>query len=299
MVQIIPKTTKAMAPAVGFSQKQEVAAPVVDLGKFTPEQMDLITRVVAPGATRDELRLFLYRCDSLGLDPLKPGQIHFIKYGNNPGSVVVGIEGFRARAVRTGKLQGIKRGAIKDEKGKLIGAWAEVSRKDWSNVAREEVPLDEYSTGKSSWAKMPETMIKKCAEAAALRMAFPDDLGGVYEQAELDRQIEIDNNTPPSITPGEPGEFDGVPGWRSDNIAWGQWKGRSFDWVYENLGPKRMADYVERLEGNGKAASDTDCAVFVADCSTYLGKKEIEATKPKADEDDVPKDWEREPGSDG
>jgi phage recombination protein Bet len=154
---------------------------------WTPEQLKLITDTVAKGATKNELDLFLYRCRNMGLDPLKPGQIHFVKYGQGPGSVVIGIEGFRAIAGRTGKLSGIKRGALKDESGKLVGAWAEVFRSDWQHSAREEVPLSEYNKGSGTWAKMPETMIKKVAEAAALRMAFPDVLGGVYTQEEMDQ----------------------------------------------------------------------------------------------------------------
>ncbi len=138
-----------------------VATKKTEMLDWTPEQMKLITDVVARGATKDELQLFLYRCKNMGLDPLKPGQIYFVKYGNGPGTIVVGIEGFRARAGKTGKLSGIKRGAIRDEKGTLVGAWAEVYRSDWKECAREEVPLNEYSTGKAGWLKMPETMIKK------------------------------------------------------------------------------------------------------------------------------------------
>lgn len=176
------------------------------LEDFSKEQLDLITRTIAKGATPDELKLFLYRCKQLGLDPLKPGQIHFIKYGQGPGSIVVGIEGFRAKAVRTGKLSGIKRGAIRDDKGKCVGAWAEVYRSDWQHPAREEVPLSEYDTGRGVWTDMPETMIKKVAEAAALRMAFPDDLGGVYEKAEMDQAEKKGGR----VLPQAPEEGDGI-----------------------------------------------------------------------------------------
>lgn len=158
-----------------------------NLPDYTPEQIKLITEVVAKGATQDELKLFLYRCQNLGLDPLKPGLIHFVKYGSGPGSIVIGIDGFRARANRTGKLAGINRGVVRDNNGKCVGAWAEVHRSDWSHPAREEVTLAEYNTGKAMWARMPETMIKKVAEAAALRMAFPDELGGVYSTEEMDQ----------------------------------------------------------------------------------------------------------------
>jgi len=166
---------------------------------YTPDQLQLIKTTVAKNATNDELGLFLYRCKLLELNPLKPGQIHFVKYGTGAPTIVIGIEGFRSIAARTGKLSGIKRGAIKDEKGVLIGAWAEVYRNDWNQCAREEVPLKEYDKGNSTWKNMPETMIKKVAEAAALRMAFPDNLGGVYEQAEMDQAQQEQSKTVTSI----------------------------------------------------------------------------------------------------
>jgi phage recombination protein Bet len=161
--------------------------------EFTQQEMALIRDTVAKNATNDEFRLFLYRCKHMGLDPLKPGQIHFVKYNaNSPGTIIVGIEGFRVRAAKTGKHSGTKRGVIRDESGKCIGAWCEVYRSDWSQPAREEVSLNEYfkagQNGKpSQWDKMPETMIKKVAECAALRMAFPDELGGVYGKEEMDQ----------------------------------------------------------------------------------------------------------------
>lgn len=174
---------------------------------FTPEQMRLITGTVARGATPDELALFLYRCKNMGLDPLKPGQVHFIKYGNSPGSIVTGIDGFRAKANRSKLLSGIKRGVIRDDKGACLGGWAEVRRKDWSEPARAEVSLTEYSTGKAMWAKMPETMIQKVAEAAALRMAFPDDLGGIYTDDETQKLIEDGKGL---VKPEQPASGDGV-----------------------------------------------------------------------------------------
>lgn len=161
----------------------------VNKGTFglTSDQLSLVTSTVAKGATRDELQLFLYRCQNLDLDPLKPGQIHFVKYGNNPGSIIIGVDGFRARAAKTGKHTGTKRGIIRDDSGRCIGAWCEVYRSDWEHPARDEASLSEYNTGKNNWAKMPETMIKKVAEVAALRMAFPDELGGIYSDDEMEQ----------------------------------------------------------------------------------------------------------------
>lgn len=166
--------------------------PLATLSTLTPEQLALIKSTVAKNASDDELALFLYRCRAIGLDPLK-NQIYFVKYGNNPGTIVTSIDGFRAKAAATGMHTGTKRGVIRDDKGVCIGAWCEVYRANWTQPAREEVSLHEYNTGKAMWARLPETMIKKVAEVAALRMAFPDELGGTYSQDEMD-QADV---TPP------------------------------------------------------------------------------------------------------
>jgi phage recombination protein Bet len=161
--------------------------PESSMMEWSQEEIQLIKETVAKGATDSEFKVFLYRCRKMDLDPLKSGQIFFIKYNNNPGTIVVGLDGFRARAARTGLHSGTKRGVIRDDKGKCIGAWAEVYRKDWEHPAREEVSLAEYNSGKAQWAKMPETMIKKVAETAALRMAFPDELGDLRSPEEMDQ----------------------------------------------------------------------------------------------------------------
>jgi phage recombination protein Bet len=215
---------------------------VTEASQWTPEQMRLITEVVARGASPDELKLFLYRCNKMGLDPLKPGQVHFIKYGTSPGTIVVGIEGFRSIAGRTGKVSGVKRGVTKEE-GKLVSAWCEVHRSDWQHPAREEVPFAEYTTGKGPWAKMPETMLKKVAEAAALRMAFPDDLGGVYTVEEMD-QAKTDA---PRIAAGadQPTAEDGVLDDGVYRIPFGKYVKRSLHAV----SPRDLASYIDYLEG--------------------------------------------------
>lgn len=190
--------------------------------QLTREQIELVKHTVAIGATDNELALFLYQAKKRGLDPLTR-QIYFIKRRQfNPdtdrydevGTIQTGIDGFRVIANRTGKLSGIKRGIILDE-GNLIGAWAEVYRSDWQQPAREEVSLVEYCQTKKDgsprglWATMPETMLKKVAEAAALRMAFPEDLSGIYshdEMAQADNEAQTTTITSPKPEQAKPSQ---------------------------------------------------------------------------------------------
>jgi phage recombination protein Bet len=221
-------------------------APPPAESPWSDEEVQLIRRTLAPRATEEEFKLFLYRARVMGLDPLKR-EIYFVKYGSEPGTIVVGIDGFRVRASRTGAHRGTKRGIIRDEKGKCTGAWAEVYRADWKEPAREEVALAEYNTGRANWAKMPETMIKKVAEAAALRIAFPDELGGVYAPEEMDQaersdarteavQAALDKQAEPApaaevLPPAEPKPEYVVP--------MGQWAGKPLRDIDRNA----LADY--------------------------------------------------------
>jgi phage recombination protein Bet len=266
---------------------------------LSKEDLTLITTTIAKGATPEELRLFLARCKLMNLNPLKPGQIHFVKYGTGPGSIVVGIEGFRSLAARTGMMNGTKRGCLKDDKGNLLGGWAEVYRKDWQFPARAEVSFAEYTTGRGPWSKMPESMIQKVAEVAALRMAFPDDLGGIYAQEEMHqadaeqaRKLEhagrLGLETLPSIKPEEPPEGEGF---QDDEykIPFGQWKHRSCEEVLRVFGKERAASYIEFLEATAEKKGKPlgpEAVEFIEHMSRAIA--EMENGRPEVSEDDVP-----------
>lgn len=173
---------------------------------WTHEDQKTIRAAVAPKATESEFKMLLYRCDVLKADPLS-GTVHFVKYKDNePGKIIVGIDAMRAAAQNTGKLRGIRRGAILDEKGKLIGGWAEVERDGWTIPARIEVDLSEYYRASGQWPKMPKSMICKVAEAQALRMAFAEVLGGTYsddEMPEAPRDVSPKNETGANAPAGD------------------------------------------------------------------------------------------------
>lgn len=151
---------------------------------WTPHQLDIIRKTYAKGATEQEFEIFLYKCRHLGMDPIK-NQIYFVKYNNSPGMVIIGIDGFRSRAAKTGKHSGTERGVLKDKDGKVTHGWCKVHRSDWTHPAYEESSMAEYNTGKGMWTKMPETMIKKVAEVAALKMAFSDEMSGFDNEDEI------------------------------------------------------------------------------------------------------------------
>ncbi|SHE47281.1 phage recombination protein Bet [Marinitoga hydrogenitolerans DSM 16785] len=168
--------------------------------KFSSEEVQLIKETVAKGTTDVEFRFFLELAKRYDLDPFKK-QIWCVKYGNSPATIFTGRDGFLHIAHKSGKFASLKTFAlVLDKNGevkeadvcpdprRLVGAKCYVFRNDWKEPLVQSVLLREYNTGKSNWAKMPETMIKKVAESMALRKAF--DVSGLYAPEEFDQVKE-------------------------------------------------------------------------------------------------------------
>jgi phage recombination protein Bet len=158
---------------------------------ISQEQLQLIKHTVARGASNDELKLFMIIATRAGLDPFTK-QIHYVKRGAQ-GTIQTGIDGYRAIAERSGSLAGID-DPIYDTETESHPNKATVKvyrivndqRVEFSASARwnEYVP----SPGQDfMWRKMPYLMLGKVAEALALRKAFPNDLSGIYTDAEMEQ----------------------------------------------------------------------------------------------------------------
>ena len=166
---------------------------------ITPAQVDLIKSQIAVGATDDELKLFLHVADKSGLDALSK-QIYFIKRGGKM-TIQTAIDGFRSIADRTGQYCSSDDPIFEEKDGKLTKATVTVGKRvqgvegKFTATAR----WDEYYPDKNPfmWDKMPYTMLGKCAEALALRKAFPAQLSGLYTGDEMDQAGDqgIPNNT--------------------------------------------------------------------------------------------------------
>ena len=146
--------------------KEEMALSIDDVKKF-----------IAPNATDKELFMFMGIAKSYGLNPFKR-EVHFVKYGNAPASIIVGYEIYLKRAERTGKLDGWKCWIEGDK------AIIEIKRKDQSIPIKWEVDRKEFDKQQSTWKAMPNFMLKKVAIAQGFRLAFPDELGGLPYLAE-------------------------------------------------------------------------------------------------------------------
>lgn len=133
-----------------------------------------IRKHFAPTATDKEFAMFLATANTYGLSPVKR-EIHFIKFGGRAASVI-GYETYLKRAERTGALDGWNCELIvAPEVRARITIW----RKDKAHPIEWDVWLAEVNSGNGLWKTMPRFMLRKVAIAQGMRLAFPDELGGM------------------------------------------------------------------------------------------------------------------------
>ena len=189
----------------------------------TPDEIDLIKRTVANGASADELKLYLFDCKRQGVHPLDK-LVHFTKRLGKY-TPITSIDFMRTRAADSGEYAGNDDAVFVMGGGQLVSAtvtvWRVVQgqRCSFAATARwSEYKPDAGTSGRGDvmWLKMPHTMLAKCAEALALRKGFPRQLAGLYAKEEMDqadnpRGFVVEAPAVPSTTathPSQPRDVD-------------------------------------------------------------------------------------------
>jgi len=159
--------------------------------EYNPEQVELLKNTVCKGASNDELKFFLYVCQKTGLDPFLK-QIYSIPRGGMR-TIQTSIDGLRLIADRSGKYAPSDKETIfqYDADESLLSAVVYVKKMTpdgtWHEVCAKAL-FKEYNPGNNTfWKKMPHVMLAKCAEALALRKAFPAEMAGIYIKEEMDQ----------------------------------------------------------------------------------------------------------------
>lgn len=189
---------------------------------ITQDQTDWTAQQVAAlktlGVSNDvaqaDLAIFLTQSKRTGLDPFSR-QIYMIgrkqKTANGyetKQTIQVGIDGLRAIAHRVAQqcheVFSMSDTLWADKNGVWHDVWlaleppaaAKVSVKRGGGVFSAVAIFKEYApvyNGKLSgmWASKPALMIAKCAEALALRKAFPSDMSGIYTDDEMEKAEDV------------------------------------------------------------------------------------------------------------
>lgn len=170
-------------------------------------QIDLIKNTVAKGCTDLELELFIKQCERTGLDPFAR-QIYAVKrYDNQLKREVmatqVSIDGLRSLAAETDQMGGQAGPVWCGANGQWTDVWLDsdpprasrvvvyrvipTGTATFTGVALWDSYCQTTREGRPTkmWAQMGPEMLAKCAEALALRKAFPQSLSGLYTGDEM------------------------------------------------------------------------------------------------------------------
>ena len=170
----------------------------------------LVDAVYPLAKSADSVILALSYCRARKLDPFKK-PVHIVPMWNSQLKRMVetvwpGIGELRTTAFRTGQFAGRDEARYGETKRQTIGnaamefpEWCQVTVYRMLDGQRVPFPgprvywLESYATAgrddispNSMWKRRPFGQIDKCAEAAALRAAFPEEVGNEYAAEEME-----------------------------------------------------------------------------------------------------------------
>lgn len=192
---------------------------------WTPAQVAALRHIGVEKANEGDLTVFHHVCQRTGLDPFAR-QIYMI--GRESSELVngqwqkvtkqtiqTGIDGFRLIGRRAADRAGHNVSVSAPEWAHEDGSWRPVWIKAWGHPVAARVTIrrngepfeavalfEEYAQTKRSgdltrmWEQRPAGQIAKCAEALAWRMAFPQDLSGIYTDDEMGQADNAQHDVP-------------------------------------------------------------------------------------------------------
>ena len=164
------------------------------------ELINILRNSLYPGAQTDSIKMVLGYCQASGLDPMqKPVHIVPIYDGKLKAMrdvVMPGIGLYRTQMSRTGECAGVSEPEFGADKTETLGG-VEITYPTWCRVIVKRIlpsgHIAEYAATErwkenyamkggqeksiapnAMWTKRPYAQLAKCAEAQALRKAFPE-----------------------------------------------------------------------------------------------------------------------------
>lgn len=214
--------------------------------------VEVLSGSLYPGAQRNSVVMVLAYCKAAQLDPmLKP--VHIVPIwskaaGKMVDTVMPGVGLYRIQAARTGQYAGISEPEYGPAVTMNLGG-VDVTFPEWCRITvrrqmtgghvaeftASERWLENYATAKKDtlapnamWLKRAYAQLAKCAEAQALRKAFPevgsaptaDEMEGkVFEDVprEVNTQRQPDHQPQPTVLDDYPDEKlqENLPKWRA------------------------------------------------------------------------------------
>ncbi len=199
-----------------------------DLTQVSDDQkFKVVKDTLYPGSSDQEAQMILNYCTARKIDPmLKP--VHLVpmsvktdrkdKMGKTiyewRSVVMPGIGLYRIDAARTGQYMGMSEPEFGEDVCENIGSlkitypkWCKITVKRlMTNGSVAEFPAKEYwkenyatkskddASPNSMWAKRTYAQLAKCAEAQALRKAFPESVGNEMTYEEMEGKLFDNNN---------------------------------------------------------------------------------------------------------
>ena len=203
------------------------------------ELMSVLQSSLYPGANVNSIKMVLGYCKAAGLDPMqKP--VHIVPmWDKNSKSmrdvIMPGVGLYRTNAARTNQLAGISEPEFGPDMvvgGITVPEWCRVTvkrltgGKECSFTAREYW-AENYATASKDtdapnamWRKRPRGQIAKCAQAQALRMAFPEATGAAPTADEMEgKMIDTELSEPKNMGMAEEVTPKTLPAYPADKFA--------------------------------------------------------------------------------
>lgn len=213
--------------------------------------MKVLQASLYPGAAPDSIKMVLGYCKAAGLDPMqKP--VHIVpmwdsKAGAMRDVVMPGVNLYRTQAMRSGECAGVTEPEYGPDVKEDIGgqsitfpAWCRVTvkrrlptgeivdftaREFWKENYAVKGGKEKSIAPNAMWFKRPYGQIAKCAEAQALRKAFPEIASQPTADEMEGKAMRADEAPTPSFDWMDPTPLlAGVDALKTDDEAAAYWK---------------------------------------------------------------------------